>query len=64
MGDEKLFEMLQQIEENIKVEEVQVIEILRTRILQAEKERLDGVETITISEARKRLHERILDNNE
>ena len=38
--------------------------LLREKVLQAEQERLDGAETITISGARKRLHERILDNNE
>ena len=38
--------------------------LLREKVLQAERERLNGVKTITISEARKRLRERILDNNE
>ena len=38
--------------------------LLREKVLQAEQERLNGTETITISEARKRLRERILDNNE
>ncbi len=32
---------------------------LRAKVLQAEQERLDGVETISISEARKRLRERL-----
>ena len=32
---------------------------LRLRILQAEQERINGAETITVSEARKRLRERI-----
>jgi prevent-host-death family protein len=36
----------------------QMIE-LRSRILQAEQERLEGAETLSISEARKRLTERI-----
>ena len=40
------------------------IQLFREKVLQAERERLDGAETITISEARKRLRERILDNNE
>ena len=31
---------------------------LRLKILQAEQERIDGAETITVSEARKRLRER------
>ena len=31
---------------------------LRARVLQAEQERLDGAETVSISEARKRLRER------
>ena len=31
---------------------------LRAKILQAEQERLDGAETISVSEARKRLRER------
>ena len=31
---------------------------LRARVLQAEQERLDGAETISVSEARKRLRER------
>lgn len=31
---------------------------LRAKVLQAEQERLDGAETISISEARKRLRER------
>ncbi|MDE7318542.1 MAG: type II toxin-antitoxin system Phd/YefM family antitoxin [Lachnospiraceae bacterium] len=31
---------------------------LRSKILQAEQERLDGAETISVSEARKRLRER------
>ena len=31
---------------------------LRAKVLQAEQERLDGTETISISEARKRLRER------
>ncbi len=31
---------------------------LRSRILQAEQERISGVETISVSEARKRLRER------
>lgn len=39
------------------------VQLLREKILQAEQERLDGAETITISEARKRLQERILENN-
>lgn len=34
---------------------------LRAKVLQAEQERLDGVEAISISEARKRLKERIND---
>lgn len=38
--------------------------LLREKVLQAERERLNGAKTITISEARKRLRERILDNNE
>ncbi|HZK37475.1 MAG TPA: type II toxin-antitoxin system Phd/YefM family antitoxin [Clostridia bacterium] len=32
---------------------------LRLRILQAEQERISGAETVTVSEARKRLRERI-----
>lgn len=32
---------------------------LRAKVLQAEQERLDGAETISISEARKRLRERV-----
>ena len=32
---------------------------LRLKILQAEQERINGAETITVSEARKRLRERI-----
>lgn len=32
---------------------------LRAKVLQAEQERLDGVETISVSEARKRLRERL-----
>jgi prevent-host-death family protein len=32
---------------------------LRAKVLQAEQERLDGAETISVSEARKRLKERI-----
>lgn len=31
---------------------------LRSKVLQAEQERLDGAETITVSDARKRLRER------
>lgn len=31
---------------------------LRAKVLQAEQERLDGAETISVSEARKRLRER------
>lgn len=38
--------------------------LFREKVLQAEQERLDGADTITILEARKRLHERILDNNQ
>lgn len=34
---------------------------LRAKVLQAEQERLDGAETISISEARKRLRERAND---
>lgn len=34
---------------------------LRAKVLQAEQERLDGAEAISISEARKRLKERIND---
>lgn len=34
---------------------------LRAKILQAEQERLDGAEAISVSEARKRLKERIND---
>lgn len=34
---------------------------LRAKVLQAEQERLDGAEAISISEARKRLQERIND---
>lgn len=40
------------------------VQLLREKVLQAEQERLDDAETITISEARKRLRERILDNKE
>jgi len=32
---------------------------LRAKVLQAEQERLDGAETISVSEARKRLRERL-----
>ena len=32
---------------------------LRERILQAEQERIDGAETLSISEARRKLRERI-----
>lgn len=32
---------------------------LREKVLQAEQERLDGAETISVSEARKRLRERL-----
>lgn len=32
---------------------------LRAKVLQAEQERLDGLETVSISEARKRLEERV-----
>lgn len=32
---------------------------LRARVLQAEQERIDGAETLSVSEARKRLRERI-----
>lgn len=32
---------------------------LREKVLQAEQERLDGTETISVSEARKRLRERV-----
>lgn len=32
---------------------------LRAKVLQAEQERLDGAETISVSEARRRLRERI-----
>lgn len=39
-------------------------QLLREKVLQAEQERLDGAETITISEARKRLQERIVEKNE
>lgn len=48
---------------NKKILEEQV-QLLREKVLQAEQERLDDAETITISEARKRLRERILDNKE
>ena len=48
---------------NKKMLEEQV-QLLREKVLQAEQERLDDAETITISEARKRLRERILDNNQ
>lgn len=34
---------------------------LREKVLQAEQERLDGAETISVSEARKRLRERVND---
>jgi len=40
------------------------MQLLREKVLQAEQERLNGAKTITISEARKRLRQRILDNNE
>lgn len=36
----------------------QILE-LRSKVLQAEQERISGAETITVSEARKRLRERI-----
>lgn len=39
------------------------VKSLREKVIQAELERIDGAETITISEARKRLHEIILENN-
>ena len=45
------------------IEAWKITESSHVRILQAEHEYLDGAETITISEARKRLRERILDNN-
>lgn len=32
---------------------------LRTRVLQAEQERIDGAKTLNIAEARKRLRERL-----
>ncbi len=32
---------------------------LRAKVLQAEQERLDGAETISVSEARRRLRERV-----
>lgn len=48
----------------ISLEELKSIDISRARIIQAEKERVQDAETITTSEARKRLRERILDNNE
>lgn len=48
---------------NKKILEEQV-QLLREKVLQAEQERLDDAETITILEARKRLRERILDNNQ
>lgn len=32
---------------------------LREKVLQAEQERLDGVQTLSVAEARKRLRERI-----
>lgn len=38
-------------------EKMQILQ-LRAKVLQAEQERLDGVETISVSEARKRLRER------
>lgn len=34
----------------------QILE-LREKVLQAEQERIEGAETISVSEARKRLHE-------
>ena len=34
---------------------------LRSRVLQAEQERIDGAETLSVSEARKRLRERLHD---
>ena len=48
---------------NKEVSEEQA-QLLCEKVLQAEQERLNGAETITISEARKRLRERILDNKE
>lgn len=36
----------------------QILE-LRARVLQAEQERMDGAETISVAEARKRLRERV-----
>lgn len=38
------------------------IQLFREKILQAENEHLNDVEVIGISEARKRLHERVLEN--
>ena len=38
----------------------QILE-LRAKVLQAEQERISGAETITVSEARKRLREHIAD---
>ena len=34
---------------------------LRTKVLQAEQERIDGAETLSVSQARKRLRERVND---
>lgn len=36
----------------------QILEF-RARVLQAEQERMDGAETISVAEARKRLRERV-----
>lgn len=69
--EEKLLTKLQEAEDMVEegkgwisLEELKSIDISRARILQAEKERVQGAKTITISEARKRLRERILDNKE
>lgn len=69
--EEKLLTKLQEAEDMVEegkgwisLEELKSIDISRARILQAEKERVQGAETITTSEARKRLRQRILDNNE
>jgi len=40
-------------------EEREQILQLRAKVLQAEQERIDGAETISVSEARKRLRERL-----
>ncbi len=41
----------------VKIESKERIFKLREKVLQAEKERLEGKETISVSEARKRLRE-------